>query len=75
MAKQQRSLFERVLFSFMGPPQVGDVSEPARELPPRPVELCPTCRAPRDSHEVVRSPTLTYTVCPGPPAEDRQPGQ
>ena len=62
-----RSRFERWLFSFMGPPQVGDVNEPARDLPARPVDICPTCGQPRDEHEVVRSPTLTYTVCPGPP--------
>ncbi len=67
MAKQSRSRFERVMFSFMGPPEVGDASAPQRELPERPVDICPTCRLPREEHEVVRSPTLTYTVCPGAP--------
>lgn len=65
--RPRRGLFERMMFSVMGPPQVGDVSEPVRELPPRPVDLCPSCGGPRDEHEVVRSPTLTYTVCPGRP--------
>lgn len=63
--KDSRGRIERVLFSFMGPPQVGDLSEPARELPPRPVDTCATCGRPRDEHEVVRTPTLTYTTCPG----------
>lgn len=62
-----RGVFERIMFSFMGPPQVGDPNAPVRALPPRPVDVCGTCRRPRDDHEVVRSPTLTYTVCPGPP--------
>jgi len=63
----RRGRFERLMFSFMGPPQVSNVDEPARELPARPVDICPTCRRPRDGHEVVRTPTLTYTVCPGAP--------
>lgn len=59
-----RGRFERLLFSFMGPPQVGDLDAPARELPERPVDMCRTCGQPRDDHEVVRSPSLTYTRCP-----------
>ena len=55
------------MFSFMGPPQVGDVHAPVRDLPARPVDVCPTCAQPRDDHEVVRTSRLTYTVCPGPP--------
>ncbi len=62
---RRRSLLERLLFSVMGPPQVGDVRAPVRDLPARPVDICPSCRLPRDDHEVVRTPTLTYTVCPG----------
>ncbi len=60
-----RGWFERVLFSFMGPPQVGDVHAPAAELPARPVALCPRCRRPYDEHEIVRDPGLTYARCPG----------
>ena len=56
-------LLERSLFSVMGPPQLGDLNAPAREVT-RPVELCPKCRGPRDDHEVVRGPRLTYTRCP-----------
>ena len=52
-------LFERSLFSVMGPPQLGDVNAPVPDLPARPVELCPKCEQPRDEHEVVRTPRLT----------------
>ena len=57
-------LFERLMFSFMGPPQVGDGGGPARVPAERPVELCSRCRQPYDAHEVVRDPGLTYTRCP-----------
>ena len=62
----RRGRFERLMFSFMGPPQLGDVNAPARELAPRPVELCGKCRRPYDDHEVVRDPGLTYSRCPDP---------
>ena len=61
-----RSRFERVLFSVMGPPQLGDLHAPTRELPPRPVELCSRCSEPYDDHEIVRDPGLTYSRCPEP---------
>lgn len=64
--RPRRSLVDRVLFSFMGPPQLGDLSAPAAPLPARPVERCSTCRQPYDDHEVVRDPGLTYTRCPPP---------
>ena len=57
-------LFERLMFSFMGPPQVGAGDGPARAVPERPVELCSRCGQPYDEHEVVRDPGLTYTRCP-----------
>ena len=59
-----RGRFERVLFSFMGPPQLGDVNAPAADLPARPVELCGKCGQAYDEHEIVRDPRLTYTRCP-----------
>lgn len=61
-----RGLFERFLFSFMGPPQLGDVNAPMAELPPPPVATCTKCGLPFDEHEVVRDPRLTYTRCPSP---------
>ena len=58
------SRFERVLFSFMGPPQLGDPSAPATEPVPGPVAFCTKCDEPYDRHEIVRAPRLTYTRCP-----------
>ena len=58
-----RRWFERVLFSVMGPPQLGDVNAPAQEVAPGPVDICGQCGQPRDEHEVVRTPRLTYTRC------------
>ena len=59
-----RSRWERVLFSVMGPPQLGDAGAPAREVLPPPVAACPKCTRPYDVHEIVRDPRLTYTRCP-----------
>ncbi len=59
----RRGLFERFIFSFMGPPQLGDVNAPVREVA-QPVTLCAKCRRPYDEHEIVRDPRLTYTRCP-----------
>ena len=59
---------EKALLAVMGPASIGDPNAPARELPPRPVELCTKCGQPQDAHEVVRAPRLTYTRCPEPPA-------
>lgn len=61
---RRQSRFERLLFSVMGPPELGDAGAPPADLPPRPVDVCPTCGGPRDDHEVVRTPRLTYTRCP-----------
>ena len=63
-ASSGRSRFERVLFSFMGPPQLGDPSAPQAEAPPGPVATCPKCDQPYDRHEIVRSPRLTFPRCP-----------
>lgn len=57
--------FERFVFRFMGPPDVGDVHAPVRPPRARPVELCERCGRPFDEHEVVRQSRLTYTKCPG----------
>jgi hypothetical protein len=64
---RRRGRFERLMFSFMGPPQLGDLNAPVPVLPKRPVELCTRCRRPYDEHEVVRDPRLTYSRCPAPP--------
>ena len=54
---------QRFLFSFMGPPQLGDPDEPPPAAP-RPSPPCPKCRQSYDLHEVVRDARLTYTRCP-----------
>ena len=68
MAKRRTNrlgrFLERSLFAVMGPPQVGDPGAPAGPPAAGPRELCPRCRGPRDDHEVVRGPRLTYTRCP-----------
>jgi hypothetical protein len=64
MAKRGRSRWERVLFSVMGPPQLGDAGAPSTGVAPPPVAPCPKCSRPYDEHEIVRDPRLTYTRCP-----------
>ena len=60
----RRGLVERVLFSFMGPPQVGDVNAPSTVVPDPAAALCHRCGTPWDGHERVRTPSMTYTRCP-----------
>ncbi len=60
-----RGLFERILFSFMGPPQVGDVHAPRSvQLDPE-AALCRKCHSAWSEHEIVRTGSLTYARCPG----------
>jgi hypothetical protein len=61
---EKKAWFERLLFSFMGPPQVGDVNAPLTYVPDRAATLCHKCRQPWDDHEIVRTGTMTYAVCP-----------
>jgi hypothetical protein len=56
--------WERVLFSVMGPPQLGDAGASVREVPTPAVVACPKCSEPYDQHEIVRDPRLTWTRCP-----------
>ena len=67
--KDGRGRWERALFTVMGPPQVGDVNDPVPVPAHRIVDICPRCGQPRDDHEIIRSPQLTYTVCPGSDAQ------
>ena len=62
----RRSRFERFLFSFMGPPQLGDVRAPVTAPAPVPGPPCAKCGQPYDGHEIVRDPRLTWTRCPDP---------
>lgn len=56
-------LLERILLTFMGPPQVGDANAPVA-LPARPARRCPRCGQPYEQHEVVRDARLTWSRCP-----------
>jgi hypothetical protein len=60
---RERGRIERVLFSFMGPPQLGDPNEPVRQREDRPAELCPRCGQPYEDHQVVRTARGSYTRC------------
>ena len=66
VTRTQRGRFERFLFSFMGPPQLGDPGDPAGPAAQAqgPAVRCPKCAMPYDDHEIVRTPRLTYTRCP-----------
>lgn len=62
----ERSRFERFLFSFMGPPQLGDHKAPDGYTPDPRANLCTKCDQPWDDHERVRASNMTYTKCPRP---------
>lgn len=61
-----RGPFERFLFSFMGPPQLGDVNAPSTyQADPR-ASLCHKCGEPWDDHQRVQAGNWTYKKCPRP---------
>jgi hypothetical protein len=59
-----RGLFERFLFSFMGPPQLGEDKAAAGYVPDVTATLCHKCGQPWDAHERVHTGTMTYVRCP-----------
>ena len=58
--------FERMLFTVMGPPQVGDVNAPSTIVPDAAAALCHRCSQPWDEHAIVRTGSRTYPRCPAP---------
>jgi hypothetical protein len=52
-AAGEMSWWERFMFSFMGPPQLGDLSAPSTYRPDPRAELCGRCGQPWDVHERV----------------------
>lgn len=58
--------FERLLFGFMGPPQLGDVTAPPSVPRDDAAALCPRCGLAWDAHERVRTPSRSYLTCPVP---------
>ena len=59
-----RRWWERLLFTFMGPPQLGDPSSPVTYRADPADDRCPTCGQPWDAHERVATPTRGYLRCP-----------
>jgi len=57
--------FERLMFSFMGPPQLGEDRAPEGYSPDPRALLCTKCGQPWDAHERVRTSSMTYMACPG----------
>ncbi|HEU0102722.1 MAG TPA: hypothetical protein VFR07_10430 [Mycobacteriales bacterium] len=57
-------LMERIMFSFMGPPQVGDVNSPRTVEPDPQAALCHKCGRAWEQHEIVRTASMTYARCP-----------
>src|SRR4051794_34411594 len=51
--------FESVLFSFMGPPQLGENRPPAGYVPDEAANLCHKCGRQWDVHERVHTGTMT----------------
>lgn len=57
-------LFERIVFSFMGPPQLGEHKAPEGYVPDPAASLCHKCSEPWDAHERVHTGSMTYRRCP-----------
>jgi hypothetical protein len=60
----RRRWWERVLFSFMGPPQLGDVNAPRTSPVDPQAEVCHRCGRPWSEHQTVRTSSRTYLTCP-----------
>jgi hypothetical protein len=56
--------FERALFSFMGPPQIGEDRAPEGYVQDEAANRCPKCHQPWDEHESVHTGSMTYVRCP-----------
>lgn len=65
----RRGLFERLMFSFMGPPQVGDANAPSTYVADPADQLCRRCGRPWDEHPITRTASRTYATCPDAPAD------
>jgi hypothetical protein len=56
--------YERFLFSFMGPPQLGDLWAPATYEADPAAERCDRCGRPWEAHTTVRTASRGYLTCP-----------
>ncbi|MCW2778971.1 MAG: hypothetical protein JWN17_2696 [Frankiales bacterium] len=57
-------LFERLLFSFMGPPQIGEDRPREGYVPDPQADLCHRCGRPWTEHGRVHTSSMTYRPCP-----------
>jgi hypothetical protein len=55
---------ERILFSFMGPPELGDHKAPEGYVRDPSADLCHRCAQPWDGHERVHTASTTHLRCP-----------
>ena len=55
--------YEKLLFSVMGPPQLGDPDEPAAVPRDSAADRCHRCGAPWSDHERIAGP-VTHLRCP-----------
>ena len=62
--KNGRGLLERSMFTFMGPPQLGEDKAPEGYVPDETANLCHKCAQPWEEHERVHTGSMTYRRCP-----------
>lgn len=55
---------ERIMFSFMGPPEVGENKAREGYVPDPEADLCRKCGRPWADHERVHTGSMTYRRCP-----------
>jgi hypothetical protein len=55
---------ERLLFSFMGPPQLGTDEAPEGYVRDPAADLCHKCALPWDGHDRVHTGRMTHLRCP-----------
>ena len=59
-----RGLLERLLFSFMGPPQLGEHRAPDGFEVEAARSRCQKCGLSWDDHERIHTDSMTYIRCP-----------
>ena len=58
--------WERLMLSFMGPPQLGESEVREGFVPDPALDLCSKCSQPLEAHERVHTGSMTYLRCPAP---------
>ena len=64
-----RGLFERSLFSVMGPPELGDHAAPEGFVADPAADACHRCGRPWQDHGRVHTGSMTYRPCPPAPVD------